>query len=61
MPGRISVPQNPTYAYTLAFYLNQKGNREGVIETLEALLGRHPGYRDAEMLLGELIKTEKKP
>jgi len=55
------IPQNPTYAYTLAFYLNQKGDREGAIKTLEALLGRHPGYRDAEMLLGDLLKREKKP
>jgi tetratricopeptide (TPR) repeat protein len=55
------APQNPTYAYTLAFYLNQKGDRAEAIKTLEALLGRHPGYQDAEMLLGDLLKREKKP
>jgi len=55
------APQNPTYAYTLAFYLNQKGDRAEAIKTLEALLAKQPGYRDAEMFLGELKKTEKKP
>jgi tetratricopeptide (TPR) repeat protein len=48
------APQSPTYAYTLAFYLNQKGDRNGAIKTLEALLAKQPGYRDAEMLLREL-------
>jgi tetratricopeptide (TPR) repeat protein len=54
------VPQNPTYAYTLAFYLNQKGDRAEAIRTLESLLVKHPGYRDAEMLLGEL-SSKKSP
>ena len=48
------APQDPAYAYTLAFYLNQKGDRDGAIKTLEALLVKQPGYRDAEMLLKEL-------
>jgi tetratricopeptide (TPR) repeat protein len=55
------APQNPGYAYTLAFYQNQKGDRDEAVRTLEALLKRQPGYRDAEMLLGELSKKEKKP
>jgi tetratricopeptide (TPR) repeat protein len=50
------VPQNPAYAYTLAFYLSRKGDRAEAIRTLEALLGRHPGHRDAELLLGELSR-----
>jgi tetratricopeptide (TPR) repeat protein len=48
------APQNPGYAYTLAFYLNQQGDRDEAVRTLQALLKKQPGYRDAEMLLGEL-------
>ena len=49
-------PQNPTYAYTLAFYLNQKGEKDEAVSTLKSLLEKYPGYRDAELLLGELMK-----
>jgi tetratricopeptide (TPR) repeat protein len=55
------APQNPSYAYTLAFYLNQKGDNDEAVKTLESLLAKYPGYRDAEMLLGEVMKVEKKP
>jgi tetratricopeptide (TPR) repeat protein len=49
-------PQEPKYAYTLAFYLNQKGDRDGAIRTLKAILEKYPGYKDAEILLGEISK-----
>jgi tetratricopeptide (TPR) repeat protein len=55
------APQNPSYAYTLAFYLNQKGDKDEAVRRLQSLLAKQPGYRDAEMLLGELTKKEKKP
>ena len=55
------APQHPAYAYTLAFYLDQKGEKDEAVQTLEALLAKHPGDRDAESLLGELMKAEKKP
>ena len=54
-------PQDPKYAYTLAFYLNQKGDRNEAIRTLRALIEKYPGYKDAEMLLGELSKKDKRP
>jgi Flp pilus assembly protein TadD len=54
-------PQEPKYAYTLAFYLNQKGDRNEAIRTLRALMEKYPGYQDAEMLLKELSKKEKRP
>jgi hypothetical protein len=38
--------------------LNQKGDRNGAIKTLDALLARHPEYRDAEMLLGDLTRKK---
>jgi tetratricopeptide (TPR) repeat protein len=49
-------PQEPRYAYTLAFYLNQTGNRDEAIRTLKAILEKYPGYKDAEMLLKDLSR-----
>jgi cytochrome c-type biogenesis protein CcmH/NrfG len=54
-------PQEPRYAYTLAFYLNQKGDRNEAVRTLQALTEKYPGYKEAEMLLGEISKKEKMP
>jgi Flp pilus assembly protein TadD len=51
-------PQEPKYSYTLAFYLDQKGERAEAVRILKALIEKHPGYKDTEMLLGEL---ERKP
>ena len=53
-------PQEPKYAYTLAFYLNQKGDRAGAVRTLNAIIKKYPGYKDAEMLLEEISKKEKR-
>jgi tetratricopeptide (TPR) repeat protein len=49
-------PQEPKYAYTLAFYLNQKGDRDEAVRTLKAILEKYPGYKDAEMLLKEISR-----
>jgi tetratricopeptide (TPR) repeat protein len=49
-------PQEPKYAYTLAFYLNQKGDKTEAIGMLKAILEKYPQYKDAEMLLKELSK-----
>jgi Flp pilus assembly protein TadD len=54
-------PQDPKYAYTLAFYLNQKGDRDEAVRTLKAILVKYPDYKDAEMLLKEISKKEKRP
>ena len=54
-------PQEPKYAYTLAFYLNQKGDRDEAVRTLKAILVKYPDYKDAEMLLKEISKKEKRP
>jgi len=51
-------PQEPKYAYTLAFYLDRKGERAEAVRILKPLIEKYPGYKDAEMLLGEL---ERKP
>jgi tetratricopeptide (TPR) repeat protein len=47
-------PDDPKYAYTLAFYLNQKNDTEEAIRTLNVLVQKYPGYKDAQMLLREI-------
>jgi len=54
-------PQDPRYAYTLAFYLNQKGDRDEAVRTLKAILEKYPGYKDAEMLLKDISKQGPSP
>ena len=54
-------PQEPKYSFTLAFYLNQKGEKAEAVKTLREILEKYPQYKDAEMLLGELSKKEAKP
>jgi tetratricopeptide (TPR) repeat protein len=52
-------PQNPKYAYTLAFYLSQKGEKDKAIRTLQMIIEKYPGYKDAEVLLKNI--SEKEP
>jgi tetratricopeptide (TPR) repeat protein len=47
-------PQEPRYAFTLAFYMNQKGDKDAAVRTLQAIVDKYPQYRDAEMLLKEI-------
>jgi tetratricopeptide (TPR) repeat protein len=54
-------PQDPDYAYTLAFYLNQKGDKAEAVKTLNGILEKYPQYKDAEMLLKDITNKEKKP
>jgi predicted Zn-dependent protease len=49
-------PQEPRYAYTLAFYLNQEGNRGEAVRILKELTEKYPQQKDAETLLKELSK-----
>ncbi len=49
-------PQEPKYAYTLAFYLNKKGEKNEAVKILNAILRKYPQYIDAEMLLKEISK-----
>ena len=49
-------PQDPNYAYTLAFHLDQKGDRDEAIRILKTILEKYPQYNDAEMLLKKLSK-----
>ena len=45
-------PQEPRYAYTLAFYQLQKGDEEGCSQNAQGLIEKQPAYADAYLLLG---------
>jgi len=47
-------PEEPKYAYTLAFYLRRQGNLKEAETVLDGLIRRHPGYTDAYLLLGQI-------
>jgi tetratricopeptide (TPR) repeat protein len=47
-------PEEPRFAFTLAFYQQQRGDAPAAMATLQALLTRHPAYGEAYLLLAEL-------
>jgi tetratricopeptide (TPR) repeat protein len=47
-------PDNPRYAYTLAFFLDQKGETDEAVRLLNALIQKYPGNREAQILLKEI-------
>jgi tetratricopeptide (TPR) repeat protein len=47
-------PEDPRYSFTLAFYLYKKGEHQQAVKVLDALLEKHPQYRDAQMLKREI-------
>ena len=49
-------PEEPKYAYTLAYYLDQKGESAQAVRILKSLIEKYPGYKDAEMLLEEISR-----
>jgi tetratricopeptide (TPR) repeat protein len=49
-------PQEPKYAYTLAYYLSRQGDKEAAVKTLQALLARYPQHQDAERLLKDISR-----
>jgi tetratricopeptide (TPR) repeat protein len=51
-------PDEPKYAWTLAYYQARTGDRLGATRTLEALLQRFPGYADATLLLADVLVRE---
>ncbi|WP_197084225.1 tetratricopeptide repeat protein [Desulfovibrio sp. TomC] len=52
-------PQEPNYAYTYAFFLNQKGDREGALRTLKAVVEKFPRHKDSAMLLEKISSGGK--
>jgi tetratricopeptide (TPR) repeat protein len=53
-------PQEPRYAWTLAFYQSRAGDLAGAEATLTALLTAHPDHADGRGLLFEVYHREGK-
>jgi len=47
-------PQEPKYAYTLAFYQKEQKDLQGAAATLKDLLAQRPGFLDGYLLLAEI-------
>jgi tetratricopeptide (TPR) repeat protein len=54
-------PEDPRYSFTLAFYLYKKGDNRQALNVLDALLEKHPNYRDAQMLKREIAGPKTRP
>jgi tetratricopeptide (TPR) repeat protein len=48
-------PQEPKFAYTLAFYQKEQGDLQGAAATLKDLLTQQPGFIDGYLLLAEIL------
>jgi len=53
-------PDEPRYAWTLAYFQDRAGDRAGAVRTLEELLRSHPGHGDAALLLSDILDREGK-
>lgn len=53
-------PDQPRYAYTLAFYQQQKGDLHKASGVLDGLITKYPAYTDAYMLLGGIYEKQGK-
>jgi tetratricopeptide (TPR) repeat protein len=53
-------PRDAKYAYTLAFYLQQKGELDEAIEILLKLVKQQPEFKDAAMLLRALYEQRER-
>ena len=47
-------PQEPKYAYTLAFCQKEQGDLKNAAATLQDFLRRRPGFADGYLLLAEI-------
>jgi len=47
-------PDEPKYAFSLAFYQEQKGDSAAAIKTLENLIEQYPTHAEAYLLLGKI-------
>jgi tetratricopeptide (TPR) repeat protein len=53
-------PDVPKYAFTLAFYKQQKGDLTGAASVLDGLITKYPAYADAYILLGAIYEKQGK-
>ena len=49
-------PQDPKYAFTLAYFLNQQGDRTGALNVLNQQVKQQAANPDIYLLLGELYE-----
>jgi tetratricopeptide (TPR) repeat protein len=49
-------PQDANYGYTLAFYLNQNGDKSAAMKILKAILEKNPRHKDARLLLERISR-----
>ncbi len=54
-------PQEPKYAYTLAFYQKEQGDLKNAAATLQDILARQPGFVDGYLLLAEIYTQQGAP
>ena len=47
-------PQEPKYAYTLAFYQKEQGHLKGAAATLKDLVTQRPNFKDGYLLWAEI-------
>ena len=57
-PARDLRPEEPKYGYTLAFYLQQKGDVDGAIRILDELIRQPVAYADAYALIGHIYEEQ---
>ena len=54
------APDEPQYAYTLAFFLNQAGDRDEAVTVLEGLIERRRATAPCHLLLGGILENQGK-
>jgi tetratricopeptide (TPR) repeat protein len=54
-------PEDPKYAYTFAYCLYQRGEAAEAVATLMTIVEKHAEYRDAQVLLREILSSNPKP
>ena len=47
-------PQEPKYAYTMAFYQKEQGDLKNAVATLQDFLARRPAFTDGYLLLAKI-------
>ena len=52
-------PQEPKYAFTLAFYQKNQGDLKAAAATLKDLLARQPGFVDGHLLLADIYLKQE--
>ena len=52
-------PDLPKYAYTLAYYLKEKGDMESALKILKKLVATHPDYAQGYLLMNHIQREQE--